>query len=339
MRTHRVVPFTIGQRADFLIQCEGCSLPARWLDRFVPDEVRKRVRDVRPLFVEGYKTPSRNLKYFPAKSGIKIIAEDYDGPLLAPGSGNFAESSKVILDEERRTNELIAIVPSHQPAGKRQRLERRGISIMNELDLQRELGLRKPEPTFRMLKQYAERMGYRILDQYDCDWNSDSYLPIAEQIIRQTGGVSLFAGTAGTKGKFRIGAELKRKRAATHLVVVYPPPGQAFPGGRNKQQGLEVANQFDIEPTAEFYVDELVAYEQMGLMYPYIETGVTGAAELSAAWKYILAMHEAGRIDELRIDGGPIIPLVVCSDSIFPYVDEGMKHFPHLFGEVVEPSA
>ena len=338
-----IVPRNSDPQAAFQIRCDGCSLSARWLpDYFVPEEVRKAVPKTRILAVLGYETPSNNLKYLPARKGLEwAIAEGLTGPgrkILVPSSGNFLESEQVVIDEEGIELTLIGVVSSKLPTGKRLRLERRGISLITELDLQRELGLKVPDATLKMLKAYSTKVGIPVLDQYDCTWNSDSYLPIPEEVYEQIGPISFYCTTAGTKGKHRVGVEMKRRSGRTLLVVVFPKPGHAFPGGRNEELIKEVANKFGIEPMPR-HTDELVAYERIGQLYPEgITAGVTFGAEVGVAQDFLLEMLVAGRIDELLLDDGSITVLIVCSDSIFPYISEGKRRLPHLFGKIPDPS-
>jgi cysteine synthase len=331
----QVVPFRAAQRSDFEIQCDGCSLPAKWATHLLSDDIRENVPNAELLVVCGHNTPSRNLKYLPMLRGVLLATADgWTGPLIIWSSGNAALSAKIILKERGLKNRLIAGVSTNLPEAKRLLLEQEGIELITEKDLREALGPEASASPLMMIEEYAKRNGMRLLDQYFCDWNWPSYMPIPEQTIGRIGPVSAIGNTPGTKGKYNgVCMPFRQRYRQTAIVLVYPTLG-LFPGGRNETTIKEVRNQFIVEPTAVVHVTEEDAYKCAAKHVPYINGGITYGGEVEGLQVFLRQMYDEGRIKELELPDGSIILLAVASDSIFPYIQEGKKRLPELYGRV-----
>jgi hypothetical protein len=331
------------QKDAFEISCGTCVLSAEWLpDTFVPQVLKDNKERIRFLVVRGDKTPSGNIKYLPAQDAVKWLLESglaksgKKTRVLVPSSGNFLISFWKVLEE--RSDELkelgieieiIGVVSSKLPVGKRHMLEEKGIILWTEFDLARLLDLPNPGEILDMLREYSRRTGIPVMDQYDCDWNWMSYLPIPTEVARRTQ-VSLFVTTEGTKGKHRIGVTL-----GVPIVAAFPYPGQAFPGGRNEVDIEKVTNPSVIEPirrrTALSAAYDCVAQ----LLAAGIPGGITLAAELETALHFLLERFHEKNLHELRCTDGSIVVLLVCSDGIDPYIDDVREHFRLRYRQVL----
>ena len=289
--------------------------------------------------VSGDITPTSNVKFFPAIGGVDWAQKaGLTGPgkkMFVPSSGNFLLSVDHIIKKKCVDLKIIGVVSSKLGVGKRKDLEARKIELITERDLATSLGLSEPGDTLDMLAEHSLKSGIPIMHQYNCDsqgqWNFRSYLPIAEEVIcKIDGGISIFSATAGTKGKiraFRTG----------NVVAAFPYPGESFPGGRDEDAIEHVGNSFGFEPIRRT-TDQIVAYYWAAKLYEAgIPVGITAAAEFVTARHYSLEFLRSPHHPEKIIIDGKIRILIVASDSIGPYIQEGMKYFPHMYGQMVDP--
>ncbi len=350
MNKHVPTIFPWPKDVAFTIECGDNKLPAVWLPpQFEPTACKAAGVKVRYLSVLGYYAKSGTIKSIPAKAGLAYaIKSGWTGrgkKILTESSGNFLASLKDAIDERDDIElDLIGIISSKLPAGKRADLGRRDIDLMTELDLARELGLEKPVDSFTMVQMYSERYGIPNLDQYNCDyqggWNRLSYKPIADEVYRQLGDtVSLFDATAGTKGKFRgVGVELKAQSPRTEIVITFPYPGYAFPGGRDEEHIEKVRNSFGTDALIRRRTDLYAAYERAKRLFlAGIPAGITFAAELATAEHRILELLSEHRLETIMGPDRVVTVLLVASDSIYPYLGEMREFAPHVFNDVVDP--
>lgn len=335
MKQERATP-----EVAFTIKCDGCELPVYRLgEQFRPAGYKNIDLEYECLLVGGYKTPTHTVKYFPARAGIRWArGEGLFGrgkKIFVPSSGNFLLSVVHVVMIEGLDIEIIGVVSSKLGAGKRADLDKLNIRLLTEIDLANALGRDKSGDMFEMLEAYSRDSGIPILHQYNCDrqggWNYKSYLPISTALKQVIGDkVPIFPFTAGTKGKGR-GIDLGLK------VAVFPCPGQSFPGGRDEQGIRHVGNDFGLEPIRR-RLNHLVAYHMAGDLYAAgIPVGITAAAELATGQHFSLEYLEPGRNPNDIAFGRKITLLVVASDTIGPYKEEGMEHVPHLFRDMVDP--
>lgn len=327
----------------FTVACDGCELPVYRLgEEFRPLGFKDIDVEYETLIVGGYMTPTHTVKYFPARAGVLWARQHAltgrGMKILVPSSGNFLLSVCHVVKAEGLPVEVIGIVSSKLGAGKRADLEKLGIRLLTEIDLAAILGRSAPGEMFEMLAAYSKDSGLPILHQYDCDdqggWNYMSYGPIAEGIKRMIGRrISIFPFTAGTKGKGRgIGMRLRGRR-----IAVFPYPGYGFPGGRD-EIGIEfVENEFGFNP-ARRSLNHLVAYHTAGQLYHAgIPLGITAAAEVGTGFNVSAEYLRPHRSIRPIVINGKVTILVVASDTIGPYIKEGMRYAPHLFKDMVDP--
>ncbi len=337
----------------FTIRCGGCDLPVIRLDgSFTPSAYKKMGIPYEILLVRGDATPSKNVKYFPAMEGLKWAKKaGLIGPgktMFFPSSGNFLYSADQIVKEEGIELELVGVVSSSLGAGKLKDLQDRNIRLITERDLAKELGLPAPVHMFEMLKQHSRNTGIPILHQYDCvaqdGWNFKSYRPIARDIIRHLGGkISIFVATVGTIGKYRgVGVPIAlhasmRFDHITELVAAFPYPGYAFPGGRDEEGIGHVGNSFGITPVRRTTNYIAVHHLAAQLYEAGIPVGITSAAEVLTGIQFSLEkLRPPYRPEDIMFDG-VIRILVVASDTIGPYIEDGKEVVPELFSKMVDP--
>lgn len=322
---------TTASHTVFEIDCGGFSLPVDLLPQsFTPERVRSAGVKMEILVVRGDLAPSKTIKYLPARAGIGWVQKAGLGKrILVPSSGNFLGAVSDYVRSHGIGIDIVGVVSSKLPAGKREALDGRGISLLTEIDLARAIGFQCPvlPDLFDLIDRYSGKCGIPVLDQYHCppqkQWNAESYRPIPDALLRHTGGqVSVFTSTAGTKGKYcGVGVPLWKHNSKTELAVVFPYPGDQFPGGRDEDAIGHVGNSFGMAEPTRRRTSLAAAYEKAALLYRAgFQTGITLAAELATAEHYVLEFD--GRYDLITCADGVIRVVLVASDAIDPYLND-----------------